>query len=388
MKFAKYLKRHGKDVHVLAAQMDVDKHSPWDDDAREVEAVTHRLHFRYPTPYFKKTQPSTLSTRVRWHASKWYHRLKGEAEKPGNPADESERYAPAFLKKARTLIREKQIRTVIFTASPNHLAYHLSGLKEEFPSVRFVFDLRDYWSDWMPHLDHARQQYEAGLERQTIQRADLIYSPAQKIVDTLRQRYPEKAGALRVLPHAFDHDDFKSLEDAAQPQSRNRIRLVYAGTMYEHMEDNMRVLASLLHHNPLVDLTFYTFTQDYREFFGSFAERVHYVKPVPVKLFTRQMQHDADAMLYMRSTMSDDSNFLSSKFFDFLPLRKPIIYLGPEGDALAFIRSERIGFHLGEHSVAQFGSLMDACRNSLQRFDPNPYSFDALTRQLEQDLEH
>lgn len=99
------------------------------------------------------------------------------------------------------------------------------------------------------------------------------------------------------------------------------------------------------------------------------------------------MQQEADAMLYMRSTMSDDSNFLSSKFFDFLPLKIPIIYLGNEGDALDFIRSENIGFHLNPDTMGQVRAMIRETAIALQQFSTEPYSFESVTRQLEQDIE-
>lgn len=387
MKFAKYLKRHGKEVYVLAARMNVDKQSPWDDDAREVEHLTSRLHFTYKVPYYKRTTASSLTSRLKWHASKWYHRLGKEKQSTGNPADTSEVYAPAFLKKAKELIGQKKIATVVFTASPNHLAYHLSSLKKEYPQVKFIFDLRDYWSDWMTHLDAGRQAYEAGLEKETILNSDLIYSPAKRILDTLKQRYPEKAASMKLLPHAFDQDDFREQTGHASAPAQGVTRLVYAGTMYDHMEDNMRLLVRLLNSDPSVELTFYTFTEDYREFFKEHPGRVHYLKPLPVKEFTLRMQQEADAMLYMRSTMSDDSNFLSSKFFDFLPLKIPIIYLGNEGDALDFIRSENIGFHLNPDTMGQVRAMIRETAIALQQFSTEPYSFESVTRQLEQDIE-
>ena len=388
VKFAKYLNRHQKEVYVLAAQMDVDKNSPWDDDAKEVEHLTTRLHFKYSAPYYKRHTPQSIGAKVRWHFSKWKHQLAKTKAVPGNVADASEKYAPEFLKAAKKIIEQKNISTVIFTASPNHLAYHISTLKKEYPKVKFIFDLRDYWSDWMPHLDKAQYEYESNLEEQTIRNSDIILSPAKKILNTLKLRYPEKAPVMKVLPHAFDNDDFTSItRDTAPGKASGFIQLVYAGTMYDNMEDNMFLLSELLSQNPKVYLTFYTFTQDYKELFVNVNERVNYVKPLPVKEFTVKMQQEADAMLYMRSTLNDDNNFLSSKFFDFLPLKKPIVYLGNEGDALEFITNEKIGFHLSKTSIHHIESLINETNKTIHQFNVSGYSFDAVTKQLEAELE-
>lgn len=388
VKFAKYLNRHRKEVYVLAAQMDVDKKSPWDDDAKEVEHLTTRLHFKYSAPYYKTHTPSSVGSKVRWHLSKWQHQSTKTKALPGNPSDISEVYAPEFLKAAKKIIEEKYITTVIFTASPNHLAYHISTLKKEYPKVKFIFDLRDYWSDWMLHLDKPQYEYERHLEEQTIQNSDIIFSPAKKILDTLKLRYVEKAPYMKLLLHAFDNDDFtNATKNSIIRKDADNIHLVYAGTMYENMESNMVLLSELLAQNPKVRLTFYTFTQDYKEFFANLSERVNYVKPLPVKEFTVKMQQEADALLYMRSTLNDDNNFLSSKFFDFLPLKKPIAYLGSEGDALEFLTNEKIGFHLNKTSIHHIEELIIETNQTIHQFNVSEHSFDAVTKQLEAELE-
>ena len=70
VKFAKYLNRHKTNIHVLAAQMDVDKKSPWDDDAKEIEHLTTRIHFKYWVPYYKRELPVSFFSKIKWQISK------------------------------------------------------------------------------------------------------------------------------------------------------------------------------------------------------------------------------------------------------------------------------------------------------------------------------
>lgn len=389
VKFAKYLNRQNKSVFVLVAQMDVDKNSPWDKDAAEIEHLTTRLHFKYKLPYFKKHIPVSLFDKVRWKCSQWLNKFSTSVN--GNPSDTSEKFAPAFLEAARKIILEKKVTTVIFTASPNHLAYYISTLKNEFKEIKFLFDLRDYWVDWMQHLEADKIEFEKKMERQTILLSDRIISPAEKIIKTLKMRYPEKAEQMSVLPHAFDEDDFlEVLKDTSVTKKHDEITLVYAGTMYNNMQDNMAVLAKLLGDNKRVRLLFYTFTDDYKDYFSNeiINGRVEYIKPLPVKEFLLKVNREADGLFYMRSSLNDDNNFLSSKFFDFLPLKKPIIYLGGKGDALKFIEQNKIGFHLDKDISGSFEKYLKQSRIEMQEFDFEKYSFNEVTKQLIQVIEN
>lgn len=390
VKFAKYLFRNNKPVFVLAANMDVDKKSPWDTDASEIEHLTTRLHFKYNLPYFKKKLPTSFLSKIRWQLSKY---LSNTTKKKnlGNPNDESEKYAKDFIKATKKIIFTKKIETVIFTASPNHLAYHISNLKREFNHIRFIFDLRDYWTDWMKHLSQLDLNYEKKLEEKTILNSDIIFTPAKKITETLKERYKQKSLAIKVLSHGFDSDDFLDLSKIEYSQKKTeKIHLIYAGSMYDNMEDNMKILVNLLIKNNQINISFYTYTEDYKNYFihNLIKDRVTYYKPLSIREFILKAKNDADGLLYMRSILSDDSDFLSSKFFDFLPLRKPIIYLGNRGDALNFIEKEKIGFHLNDESISDFQKNLNTINKNLNNFDITQYSFSELTKQLITEIEN
>lgn len=389
VKFAKYLNRHNTNIHVLAAQMDVDKKSPWDDDAKEIEHLTTRIHFKYRVPYYKRELPVSFFSKIKWQISK---KLESDQKKAlGNPSDGSERYAPDFLRAIEKIIQDKKITTIIFTASPNHLAYHISTLKEKYKSIKFIFDLRDYWSDWMKHLDVKALGYEEELERITILNSDIIISPAKRILDTLKEKYPQKKHQMKLISHAYDNDDFINITvNYDHKKNKDGIYLIYAGSMYENMEGNMKLLANLLHSNKNIFIKFYTFTEDYKSFFNHEAinKRVTYLKPLPIKEFTEKMNSEADALIYMRSTLDNDSNFLSSKFFDFLPSKKPIVYLGNKGDALDLIEKENLGFHLNTDTLANFKKLLSETKERIKRSDITKYSFDAVTHLLEAEIEN
>lgn len=387
VKFAKYLHRSGKSIRLLVAQMDVDKKSPWDEDAQEVEKFVTRLHFKYPLPYYKKTIPVSLMDKFRWHASKI---LSSGKNRNNTTYDNSEIYAPEFLKAARKIIQQENITTVVFTATPFHLAWHLSQLKKEFSNVKFVFDLRDLWTDWMKDFPAEKFQYELQLERETIKNSDLVITPAEKIGEILKARYPGRSDTIKVIPHAFDADDFKSAENNAAGFTRKGVHLVYAGTMYSHMEENMHVLAELLKANNNLYLDLFTFNTDYSEIFKDFIaqKRVKYHQPLSIKSFTGIVNKYADALLYMRSSQSNDTDFLSSKFFDYLLLRKPLVYIGGEGKVDKFIHQNKIGFSLTKDNLADFEKNLSEAKKAVQDFDIQPYSFESVSQYLLKTIEN
>jgi hypothetical protein len=385
-KFAKYLVRAGYPVRVLAATMDVDKESPWDADAAQIEDKVTRLRFQYKVPYFKRTYPRSPGTKVRWHLSRYVSKLAGHLG-AGNPADRTEIYAKDFLMNCEKIISRYRITTLIFTASPNHLSYHISTLKKKYPHIKFIFDLRDYWTDWLNHLPPRQYRFEQMMEAETISNADIILSPAKKIIETLQNRYHLKKDSMHVISHAYDPDDFELRGETVPKNKDGVVRLVYAGTLYPELDNEMRLLVEVLKKYPEIKVTFYSFTKDYAAIFDSVRNQVEYKSPVGLHLFNKIALSEYSGLLYLRGSKDNDRHFFSTKFYDYLPLRLPVVYLGPAGDVSEFIERNKIGFHL--ISVNQdLSVLIVESSMKIKKFQTEKYSFSQVAKALTDIIEN
>lgn len=382
VKFAKYLHRKGKKIRVLAAQMDVDSFSPWDADAREIEHLTTRIHLKYNAPYYKTTLPGNVFSKVRWLASLKLDRLSLKFNK-GNPNDQSQKYAPAFLESIRAAVEKEKTDTLIFTANPFHLACHISTLKKEYPHIKFVFDLRDYWSDRTKHLANKIFEYEKKCEAATISNADVILTPADKISSLLKKRYTEKAPAIFTIPHSFDEDDSAGIQPG-EKQADGKINLVYAGTLYDHMEANFEVLRQLLAENDNVFLSIYSPVKRYGEYFAGTAleSRVAYHNQVPLQQLVKIIAESAAGWIYMFNNNNDDCDFFTTKYFDYLPSRQPVIYIGKEGMASKHIVDNGIGIHLKLNNTANFEQALAQLAHGIRSYDFKQFSFNNSTDKL------
>jgi len=111
------------------------------------------------------------------------------------------------------ILKSNNIHTIITTGPPHSL--HLIGLrlKKKNPSLRWIVDLRDPWSEW-DFLDTlslsvwARKRHKA-LEREVLQKADRVITIAPYHVDRF-----QKLGGRKVdlITNGFDEDDFHGIE--------------------------------------------------------------------------------------------------------------------------------------------------------------------------------
>jgi len=75
------------------------------------------------------------------------------------------------------------------------------------------------------------------------------------------------------------------------------------------------------------------------------------VKPLlPVNEFIH-LALEVDILLLFRPDWSP--NGFSSKFYEAIALRKPIVYFGPNGEVDQFIKSKKLGFSMNEHTVKE-----------------------------------
>ena len=87
----------------------------------------------------------------------------------------------------------------------------------------------------------------------------------------------------------------------------------------------------------------------------------------------------ADFILILLS--EHNKNYLTSKFFEFLPYKKPFIYVGPNGYVSNKIENEMLGVHLKEVK-----SLNDIIHKPIQEIfksqEIDKYTFDQVTQDL------
>lgn len=394
-KFSKYLIKQGHSIKILCAQLSSSDTSPWDRDVEPFEKEITRIHVEHKAPYFKRNMaPKSFVGKIRYRLSllSYKNKLRSIA---GDMNDLSIGYEKQFVEKAEELIKQFDLRNIVLSGGPFRYITAVAQLKKKYPTLNLIIDLRDFWADNMTVLSAERRNYEEKLEQETLQLADHIITPAERIQNRIAEKYPRLKSKIKVIPHGYDIDDFGGIVNTGR-KPENIFRLIYAGSLYAEMENEMQTLANLVGHikksgTPVIaDL--YTFQTDYKHIFtqAGLDENVRYHKPVDSKELFSKINEGYDAVLVLLSGRAMTQHFKSSKFYELVYLKKPIVYIGPEGDVSGFTEEKQLGFYVNPKTIIPdaeriLGNWQNA-RIPSGSFTAEDFSYDKVTGELEKIL--
>lgn len=239
-------------------------------------------------------------------------------------------------KKAKELILEFNIDTVITTSPPHSTQLIGLKLKEEL-NVKWIADLRDPWTDIfyykdLLHLPHVKKK-DLDLELQVLQKADVVISVSDAIKNLFAAKLEGKSDKLKVIPNGFDPFDFKD----SVKNSSEIFTFGYIGSLTE-VYSPQKLFEAL---SQLKD------EFDFRiNFVGNVSPKVKKIIKNEILIdrstFKERVSHDkaviemqsSDALLLFIPEVPNNEGILTGKIFEYLATQKPIIGVGPEhGDA-------------------------------------------------------
>jgi glycosyltransferase involved in cell wall biosynthesis len=387
-KFAKYLVKNGHSVHVICVDVPFSGSCPWEKDTEEYKNSIIRLSYIEHRPYYRVNKsPSSIGGKILYRLS-WYKDRYFSGSKIN---DISSQYGKTLCESAESLIKERKIDTIIVTGGPFHWCYKAMQLKKKHPGLNFILDLRDFWTGgelYLP-LNDTEKAEEDMKEFACMELADHVFTPAERIAAYLKVKYPAFTNKVKVLPHAFDKSEMP-INISAQNENKT-IRFAYGGVMYSKMqgaiENLITLLKTLIASGQNVKLDLYTFDETYKDLFvkaGLSKEVAYHHSVKPAELFAIFSQ--TDYLLQLRAGESQEQHFKSTKFYELIALRRPIIYFGPDGDVSQFIVENKLGFSGNMKMNELCERLIENKRTKeipAKEFDVSQYDFSHLTKELE-----
>lgn len=388
-KFAKVLTRRNYDVNVICVDVPFKGKCPWENDIAEYKNNIHRIPYIEHRPYYIVNKaPSTFSGKIKYRLSLYNHKfLRGNKS---ITTDASEIYVDTVRSKARSIIKSKGINSVIITGGPFHWCYEAMKLKKEFPDLKFTLDLRDFWTsgDGYTHLEQHLKNSEDSQENFCIESADTVFTPAERIQDYLKSKYKLQSGKINLLAHGYDKDELNLSQSTTESSA---ITFAYGGILYSNMGSSIsrfiELLKAILKKGHSIKVNIYTFEQNYREQFteSGLQEYVQYHSSVtPQELF--RIFSNTDYLLQLRAGNSLEQHFKSTKFYELIALKKPVIYFGPEGDVSEFLTEKKLGFS-GNEDIETLSEKIISNKKSKnvpdKNFNVSAFEFEQLTTQLE-----
>jgi len=393
-KYARVLAEQGNEIHVIAVQPYQRKISHWTEDTKHPNIHVHFLKAHYPEVILRG--PRSIWEKVKYRRA--IARLSRELK--GSIYDKAAYWKEPLTQLAFELMDRHSIQYVIASAAPFNIPVIASSWKRQRPGLVVVSDLRDPWLEnkhyGMQGLSEAQRKYEAANEASVVEYSDLFTVPVEEMAMHYRQKFPELAKKISVLPHAYDTRDYHGLK-SGKKSTASSLRFVYGGTLgLVGMEIVMRKLMVELQqfvHASGFGFEFYTHTP----ILASEIEQaglqnvIQYRQPVPVNQYL-QVLSEADCCLLFLSEYN--KNWMITKFCEFLPLRKPILVFAAKGAVSDFVVQNRLGYHFDPASnswLQQLGVVKKEAEEGWpsfnREFDHSSFSAQSVAGQLAEKIQ-
>lgn len=256
-------------------------------------------------------------------------------------------------------LKENQIDRIVTTGPPHSV--HLIGLKlkTQNPSLKWIADFRDPWSEWdlldtLSLSQSARKKHQQ-LERQVLKSADKVVTIAPYHV----QRF-EALGDRKVdlITNGFDEDDFKDVVNART--SKFTIRHVGIVDELRDPRPVMIALKQLADANPeFANQLTVEFIGNVNSPFKAFvtgdsvlSRFTKFIDTIPHAQLLK-LYGETDVQLLVLAFTAIAPGNLPGKMFEYLASGNPILAIGPtKGDAADVLRQTQTG-EIFEHEDAE-----------------------------------
>lgn len=297
-------------------------------------------------------------------------------------------------------ITSNQINTIITTGPPHSV--HLIGLKlkKKNPSLKWVADFRDPWTEWdlldTLSLTSIARGIHRKQERNVLRKADRVVTIAPYHVDRLEVLSGRK---VDLITNGFDENDFKNITRSRT----NKFTIRHVGIVDE-LRDPRPVMEAIkewcntdAHFAAHIQIEF---IGNVNSAFKEFVEQDAVL--TKVTHFVGQMPHSqlldlygkTDLQLLVLAYTAIAPGNLPGKFFEYLASGNPILAIGPvDGDAAAvlaktkageiFERSDKTGI---QKSILTYFNNWKEGKKLVDR-DVSAYTREKLTQQLTRLLE-
>lgn len=346
-KHADELTKLGYTVHVICAKNPFDEKSLWTDIVENnPNIILYLLPSMFPKVLVKFNHNFFQKIAYKF----WMHVLPLLTK--GSHLDRTIFWKRIMLRKAKKIIQTNNIKHVICTGGPFGVMYFTTLLRQWFHDIFIINDFRDPWTwgpNWgFPDLDAKRMEYEKNLELKTIQNSNLITVPNLEMKVFMDNRYPNFKEKIIELSHFYDTKELVVKEKTKS----NTIRLLYYGNIYHKLEGFLEMAAKILaKHKDKFTFDIYTDKTHHLKYFENHNAYnvVTYAQLPTNKLFEKIDNYD----FVFIPTPDYGKNNISTKFFEIIYTKTPIIIFSNKGLAGEYIENNRLGIHADIENLEQ-----------------------------------
>ncbi|MCA0431106.1 MAG: hypothetical protein LCH32_11470 [Bacteroidetes bacterium] len=387
-KFSKYLKNHNVNIRVINAKKQNNKLSNWVNDVNGINVIS--LNTSYP--HILQISPKTIFQKIYYRIAILYCKLKVK----GNYFDYSSFWKKQLLKTTEELILKHNINNIIVSCAPFKMAFFVIDLKRKFPNTQFIVDFRDPWvnnktSYGLYGMQYSRVEQEKLMEKHVILNYDKIFVVANEMANYFIETYNIK-NKIKVIPNGFDSNDIKAFNNSNK-LINDKIEIIFAGTFYGKAKYILQNLVYVLKNNVELNsnlvFNFYgDMPEDCLELLNLLPSCCKYGGILSLEKTYEQISKNNFTALFL----TDDLTYsISTKFLEYLMLKKPILIFSKPGKTSELIINENLGFAISVDNLEN--DLLSFIKNAKQftlntniSHLLNKYNVEHLAQEIEQEL--
>jgi len=347
-KLAKEMADRGNHIHVIYAANPYPKVSLWYNEIKNHPNISfHELPLGHPKTFI--IAPKNIWEKIEYRI--WMTVLKPFVK--GAIFDRGIFWRRPMIKLAEKIIIENNIEAIFTTGAPFRAVYHSLNLKRKFPNITLITDIRDAWT-WSTvwgfgSLNEKQKIEENFKEKEVINNSDYITVSARAFESVLLSKYPDQKEKIKFVSHFYDPSDFNF---QAKPRQSSNRKILFFGTIYQGTQHIFESVALCMEQtqDPTLSLHLYTDDIDKLPHFAEKNKFVHFQKTVP----TRQLFEEglpADYILFIFPDYAIDN--ISTKFYEVLATKTPVILIANSGMQSEFITSNGLGIHIKPNEILE-----------------------------------
>jgi len=367
LKFSKYLPEFGWEPLILTVDPDYATYPVTDPSLKDDLSSSVKVYSTPAINYFSIYKKDKSKIPSAGFANSIDNTLKGKLLRfiRGNfflpdPRRGWNKYA---FKKARALIEADDIHYIITTSPPHSTQLIGLKLKKKYPSLKWIADLRDPWTDiyyykqFYPTL--ISKSIDQRFETRVLENADKIITVGNSLKDLFASKVKGINDKIEVITNGYDEADFTEAQGITPP----RFTITYVGTLSDNypVEGLLPALKTL--HDAGIDFIL--------RFVGTVSERTRNLikSQVPEKslAFLPYIPHNEAIKFMQESSLllliiplhQSSKSIITGKLFEYLASGNPILCIGPvDGDAAEIISMCNAGQTFSYYSFGEISDFM------------------------------
>lgn len=248
---------------------------------------------------------------------------------------------PRAVPAALRLIRRHKPEA-IFASGPPYSLLLLGALLKKLTRVPLVADLRDDWAGnpLAGKRNLAQALTERPLERAAVRAADRLVVVTQASFDLYRERYPRRAGRLRLVSNGFDEADFEGF--APWTKKPRWLDLLHVGSLKAGRSPRpvFEAMQSLADEDPVCRRIFFNLvgTHHAEHMLAATAvglnDQVKWEERLPRADVVRRMEK-CDALVLLPS--QDAPTAIPGKVYEYLRAGRPLLVVSAPNETTRFL---------------------------------------------------